>query len=127
MKTKRIISIVTVTTMLLVTSPLNDNSLLSQEPSVYPEYDWSLLYPDGFDELDIIDGGDLGEASITCSGNPWGRCLIFVETYERNYGNFNEYRVKYHCIATGDVNNYCPYLAWFIGRLIDYWMPSYEE
>jgi len=106
MKTKRFISIVIATLILLVITPFTDNSLMSQEPDVYPEYDWSLLYPDGFDELDIIDGGDLEEASITCSGEGYGRCYYPVYIWKASTNMLGEYK----CLATGNPLNYCPHI-----------------
>jgi hypothetical protein len=62
-------------------------------------------------EEEPVDGGHVGEVSITCSGNEYGRCwVIGLETCE--YDLYSETTLEAVCNWTGSEDYYCP--AWLV-------------
>ncbi len=57
-----------------------------------------------------IYGGDLGEATITCSGKDYGRCLAFsLDPCE--FDMYTQTTLQAHCIYIGRPEYYCSRMA----------------
>lgn len=79
MKTSKLYMTLALMAVILFLTPFRFTYLNSQEVGEYPDFDWSLIYPDGFDDLEVYEGGDIGEAQIICSySQKSGRCYQFI-------------------------------------------------
>jgi len=79
MKPKKSFVTLTMIASILFLTPCTFTHISSQELGANPNFDWSLIYPDGFDDLEVYEGGDIGEAQIICSySQKSGRCYQFI-------------------------------------------------
>ena len=105
MKTKRIISIVTATIFLLVIAPFTKTSLMSQEP-----------------DEDLVEGGSLGEVTITCSSTAWGYCWRFetnlIGDPDEYVGLSSSYGYYAKCVYTGDPVDRCRLIHWMLYSMV---------
>ncbi|MBM3420772.1 MAG: hypothetical protein FJY11_06530 [Bacteroidetes bacterium] len=106
MKPKKLFATLAIMVSLLFLTPYTFTYVNSQEVGEYPDFDWSLVYPDGIDDQEVIDGGDAGEITITCSSDTWGRCFRWYLVWEKSNSIFGEYRCNY----TGNPKHYCHHL-----------------
>lgn len=83
MKTKKLFSMLAVALMMAISTPLMGDVPQEQE----------VIY-------------DLGEVTITCSSQGYGKCYYPIHLWAGS----NQPLGEYICIPTGDPENHCPHL-----------------
>ncbi len=106
----------------LKSQPSGDIPDIFDMPEI-PDFDWSLFFPEGYDgdwddDDDIIDGGHLGEATITCSSKGYGRCYkwktnIHMEHIMETPVVYESHGFFSGCYVTGSMEDRCR-LIWHL-------------